>query len=195
MLRLHAFVPASRANGPGLRAVVWFQGCTIGCPGCFNPDTHSSAAGVGESVEPDGVWERIRAAAGSAGGIEGVSFSGGEPFQQPDALLDLVERSVDANLSVVIFSGYTRCAIEAMPLGAAILGRTDVLIAGPYRREEHAGIGLLGSANQRIHFLTGRYSPADFAAVPTAEVVLHRDGTVTLSGIKPLRAAWPARRE
>ena len=39
-IRLHAFEPASRANGPGPRAAVWFQGCTLGCPGCFNPDTH-----------------------------------------------------------------------------------------------------------------------------------------------------------
>ena len=38
---LHAFIPASRANGPGLRTVVFFQGCTLGCQGCFNPETHA----------------------------------------------------------------------------------------------------------------------------------------------------------
>ncbi|MCU0780030.1 MAG: radical SAM protein [Akkermansiaceae bacterium] len=39
-LRLHAFLPRSRANGPGWRSVVWVQGCSLGCPGCFNPQTH-----------------------------------------------------------------------------------------------------------------------------------------------------------
>ena len=184
-MKLHAFAAGSRANGPGLRAVVWFQGCTIGCPGCFNPDTHSADAG--QPLETGEVWARIDRARASAAGLEGVSFSGGEPFQQPDALRELVERCAGARLSVVIFSGYTRRAIEALPLGPSILARADVLIAGPYRREEHSGAGLLGSANQRIHFLSERYSAKDFARVPGAEAVLHRDGTVTLSGIAPLR--------
>src|SRR3972149_712339 len=44
ILRLHALLPRSRANGPGMRAVIWFQGCTRGCPGCFNPETHASGS-------------------------------------------------------------------------------------------------------------------------------------------------------
>jgi pyruvate-formate lyase-activating enzyme len=44
-IRVRAFEPASRANGPGLRAVVWFQGCTRACPGCFNPATHDPRGG------------------------------------------------------------------------------------------------------------------------------------------------------
>ncbi|HEX8107935.1 MAG TPA: 4Fe-4S cluster-binding domain-containing protein, partial [Kofleriaceae bacterium] len=44
-VRIHAFEPRSRANGPGARFVVWFQGCTLGCPGCFNPTTHDPDPG------------------------------------------------------------------------------------------------------------------------------------------------------
>lgn len=74
-LRLHAFLPRSRANGPGWRSVVWVQGCSLGCPGCFNPQTHNREE-VGEAVEVAEVMQRILAA-----GTEGVTVSGGEPLQ------------------------------------------------------------------------------------------------------------------
>ena len=182
LARLHAFEPASRANGPGIRAAIWFQGCTIGCPQCFNPNTHPSEGG--REIDTADLCHRITSA-GIA--VEGVTFSGGEPFQQPEALLDLARRFQDVRWSVLIFSGYTKTAIERIPLGPAILELTDVLVAGPYRADLHAGRGLLGSANQEIHLLTSRYSYQDFVDVPPTEVVLHRDGTVTLTGISPLR--------
>ena len=181
-VRLHAMEPASRANGPGLRAVIWFQGCTIGCPGCFNPETHGAAEG--ESADTEELFRRL---ASSGERIEGVSISGGEPFQQPEALLDLSERFSSAALSVLVFSGYTLAAIRGLPIGPEILRHLDVLIAGPYIESAHSGRGLLGSANQSIHFLTPRYAPRDFQRTPLREVIIHRDGTVTLSGIDPLR--------
>lgn len=49
--RLHAIEPHSRANGPGLRTVVWFQGCTLRCPGCFNPETHDPGDGCEADTE------------------------------------------------------------------------------------------------------------------------------------------------
>ena len=76
-----------------------------------------------------------------------------------------------------------------MPQGPAILASIDVLVAGPYLREAGAGRGLLGSANQRIHLLTDRYKPGEFASLPRCEVIVHRDGTVTLSGIAPYLAS------
>ena len=177
--RIHAIEPASRANGPGLRAVVWFQGCSLGCPGCFNPLTHDPDAGRTACTEE--VWRGLE-----GNSIEGITFSGGEPFQQPEALLDLACRARGAGLSVLIFSGYSREAIERLPPGPGILAVTDVLIAGPFRAEL-TGQGLLGSANQRIHLLSNRYSPADLGAVPRSEIILHRDGSMTISGIAPLR--------
>jgi anaerobic ribonucleoside-triphosphate reductase activating protein len=179
-IRLHAFEPASRANGPGLRAVVWFQGCSFGCPGCFNPDTHDPEAGY------DADTEALGSQLAGLPDIEGVSISGGEPFQQPDALLDLLLRIRRSPLSILVFSGHSREAIRAFPQGPEILACLDVLIAGPYVQALHTGRGLLGSANQRIHLLTSRYGPGDFAALPTAEIILHRDGSMTVSGFRRL---------
>jgi len=81
----------------------------------------------------------------------------------------------------------TLLVLRRMPLGPAILGRTDALIAGPYIGAQHVGRGLLGSANQRIHLLTGRYRASDFAGIPVGEAIIHRDGSITLTGIQPLR--------
>lgn len=85
-LRLHGFESASRANGPGLRAVVWFQGCTLDCPGCFNPETHNPEGGYETDI--DFLFQGIIS---SKNPIKGVSLSGGEPFQKPKALLYLLK--------------------------------------------------------------------------------------------------------
>jgi anaerobic ribonucleoside-triphosphate reductase activating protein len=179
-IRLHSVEAASRANGPGLRAVVWVQGCTLGCPGCFNPGTHDPAGGY--EVETGALVSQIC----SVSGIEGVSISGGEPFQQPEALAELLGRIRATPLSILVFTGYTLRELRAMPRAAAALGCIDVLVAGRYAASHGLGAGLLGSANQSIHLLTGRYRPGDFARLPRREVILLRDGSITLSGIAPM---------
>src|SRR3974377_261937 len=73
-------------NGPGLRAVVWFQGCSLQCPNCFNPGTHPFE---GSHIPPSEVAEAVFQAATEA--VEGITFSGGEPMQQAADLLALIE--------------------------------------------------------------------------------------------------------
>ena len=182
-LRLHQFLPASRANGPGVRAVLWTQGCTLGCPGCYNPDTHPFSGG--ELVAVDDLFRRLVAL---GDGIEGVTVSGGEPLQQRPALLALLSRlRAETRLSVLVFTGFTWEEVQRFPEAPALLGCVDVLIAGRYDRQQHLARDLRGSANKTVHFLTPRYGPADLAAVPPAEVVLTPDGEVLASGIDPLR--------
>ncbi|HZJ71047.1 MAG TPA: 4Fe-4S cluster-binding domain-containing protein, partial [Planctomycetota bacterium] len=114
--RIHAVEPRSRANGPGARFVVWFQGCTLGCPGCFNPTTHDTAGG--RAVPIDELAADLAAAA--ATGIEGLSLSG-------------VEQGARAlGLSTLAFSGYTIEEIRELPGGPDVLARLDVLIDGRY---------------------------------------------------------------
>ena len=183
MIRVHAFEPASRANGPGLRAVVWFQGCTLGCPGCFNPATHDP--GGGHEVDPAALAADIHP------GIDGISVSGGEPFQQPEALLDILGRLDDSGLSRLVFTGYTLEEVRVLPLGPPILAKVDVLVAGRYVASRRLARGLLGSGNQTIHLLTERYGLADFAGLPGREAIIHGDGSITLSGIDPWREDSP----
>ena len=183
MLNLHAFVPRSRANGPGTRAVVWVQGCSLGCPGCYNPTTHPFAGG--EAVAADDLCARI-AALGD--GIEGVTVSGGEPLQQRAGLLALLRRlRAETRLSVLVFTGFRWDEVQRFPEAADLLACVDVLIAGRYDATRHLAQDLRGSANKMVHFLTGRYGPADLGAVPAAEVVIGEGGEIVATGIDPLR--------
>ena len=183
--RIHAVEPRSRANGPGSRFVVWFQGCTLGCPGCFNPSTHQAAGGRAVPLD-ELIGELSRAAAG-ADRIDGLSLSGGEPLQQPEAALALLQAARGLGLSTLAFSGYTIDEIRRLPGGPAVLDQLDVLVDGRYVSRERLAIGLRGSANQRIQLLTGRYREADVAATPVAEIRIGPTGEVILTGVDPLK--------
>jgi anaerobic ribonucleoside-triphosphate reductase activating protein len=183
-IRLHAFEPASRANGPGLRAVVWFQGCTLDCEGCFNPATHNPHGGY--ESDSQAISAEILALGTR---IEGISISGGEPFQQPEGLLDVLRRLNSSGLSRLVFSGYALSEIRSFSLGPEILSHIDVLVAGRFVAARNLHVGLLGSGNQQLHLLTTRYTASELARVPSRELILRADGTVTASGIAPW---WPS---
>ena len=182
-LRIHSLMPFSRANGPGRRSVLWVQGCTLGCPGCFNPHTHPPKEG--ESVPVNDLVDRLRALQGP---IEGLTISGGEPLQQIRPLVQFLKQvRQKTTLSVVLFSGYRWEEIQRMPAHSQLLANLDVLIAGRYEAAQRLGRDLRGSANKSLHFLTGRYSEQDFTALPEAEISIGVDGEVLLSGIDPIR--------
>jgi anaerobic ribonucleoside-triphosphate reductase activating protein len=181
-VRIHAFEPRSRANGPGARFVVWFQGCTLGCPGCFNPTTHDPDGGRGAAIE-DIVAEIAKARPG----IEGISLSGGEPLQQPEAARALLDAARELGLSTLAFSGYAIDEIRALAGGPDVLERLDVLIDGRYVAGERLATGLRGSANQRIQLLTDRYTRADVEATPVAEIRIDPTGELVLTGVDPLK--------
>ena len=187
-VRIHAFEPRSRANGPGARFVVWFQGCTLGCPGCFNPATHD--AGGGQVIAID---ELVRALVRAERDrrVEGLSLSGGEPLQQAVAARALLDAARDLGLSTLAFSGYTIDEIRALPGGPDVLARLDVLIDGRYLSGDRLATGLRGSANQRIQLLTGRYTRADVEATPVAEIRIGPTGDVILTGVDPLKLKQP----
>lgn len=183
MLRIHQFLPTSRANGPGVRAVLWVQGCSLGCPGCFNPDTHPFAGG--EFVPVENLMRQIAALADR---IEGITISGGEPLQQRAPLLTLLQRvRGETSLSVVLFTGYTWEEVLQMPDSQALLACVDVLIAGRYEASQRLARDLRGSTNKTVHFLTNRYKEKDLQAVPPAEVIITANGEIIVSGIDPTR--------
>lgn len=182
--RVHGVEPRSRANGPGARFVIWMQGCTLGCAGCFNPTTHPHAGG---QLRPVAELLAELAAAAGRGGIEGMTLSGGEPMQQAAASAALLAGARALGLSTLVFSGYTREEIEQLPGGPAALASIDVLVDGRYRSTERLGEGLRGSANQRILLLSDRYTLADVEATPVAEIRIARDGELVLTGVNPLK--------
>jgi anaerobic ribonucleoside-triphosphate reductase activating protein len=179
-VRIHATEARSRANGPGSRFVVWMQGCTLGCPGCFNPTTHDAAGGRVVEVA-------ALAAEMAESGSEGLSLSGGEPLQQAEAAVALLDAARALGMSTLAFSGYTIDEIRALPHGPDVLARLDVLIDGRYVSTERLASGLRGSANQRIQRLTERYAMSDIEATPVAEIRISATGEAILTGVNPLK--------
>lgn len=199
-LRIHQFLPLSYANGPGARAVLWVQGCTLACPGCFNAPTHPQASG--QIISVDALFECTFALKDT---IEGITISGGEPLQQQTAVAALLRRiKAETALSVVLFTGFSWAEIEKFklkpqpPVGGrsvaqlqkyplALLDDVDVLIAGRYDERQHIARDLRGSANKTSYFLTNRYTAADFDTIAPAEVVITPEGDIIMSGIDPLK--------
>jgi anaerobic ribonucleoside-triphosphate reductase activating protein len=145
--------PVSVSNGPGQRFVIWVQGCPFRCNGCSNETFLEFRPARQMSVSA--LAERILAHRD----IEGVTLSGGEPMSQAEGLAALVSELRSAGLSVVCFSGYTlqELQVNGDEWQQKLLSLIDVLIDGRYNQNFPGG-GLTGSTNQRIHFLSSRYS-------------------------------------
>lgn len=145
-----------RVLGPGDRLGIWFQGCSIGCRGCISRDTWDGASGTATAVE------RLIEICGdlTGGKLAPLTVSGGEPFDQPDALAGLLTgmrrraAQTGAPFDVVCFSGRTLPVLRARY--SHILRHVDLLIAGPYRAGAGHGGALAGSANQQVVPLTSR---------------------------------------
>ncbi len=176
-LRLHAILPRSCANGPGIRTVIWLQGCQRNCAGCFNPATHPLDTGFLISLRL--LWQRIKPYE-----VEGVTISGGEPLLQMVPLVEFLHRiKSESALSVILYTGYTIEEVKQMNLGDELLSLVDVLIDGPYDCTRPAKDGIRGSDNQRIHFLSGTYNERDFATAERQEIIIQPDGTLVRTGV------------
>ena len=199
---LHALIPASRANGPGLRAVVFFQGCTLGCPGCWNPSTHPFR---GTEVTVDAVAEEVLRAH-QEHALEGVTFSGGEPMQQADSLLGLMQslRQQAPELSFGMFSGYAEHELamgqywiwgdgsseqRRKRLWQEIRAYLDFAILGRFNQAQPSSLPLRTSRNQVLRLFSDRYTPADFSEELT-EVSIHEGGRAEVTGFPILGLPW-----
>jgi anaerobic ribonucleoside-triphosphate reductase activating protein len=148
-LRLAGLMQDSIVDGPGLRLVVFAQGCPHHCPGCHNPHTHSY--GGGQLWEMDDLLNLVR----NNPLLDGITLSGGEPFAQAEGMADLAERAKKLGLHVMTYTGYTfeqlLAGMAAKPGWRRLLERTDVLVDGLFMQERRS-LALLyrGSGNQRL---------------------------------------------
>ena len=155
-LNVAAHVAKTEAEGPGRRYALWVQGCPLRCPGCCNPHMLEDREAKVESVES--VIESILSQRSQ---IEGVTFIGGEPFWQAEALTQVARAVRQAGLSVMVFTGLTRRFIERQEREdwRAFLNEIDLLIDGPYIKSKHVDDRRwIGSSNQGVHLLSERYA-------------------------------------
>jgi len=148
-LKLAGFKKESIVDGPGIRATVFFQGCPHDCPGCHNPETHDPDGGFTFTVN------EVLALLDACPGISGVTFSGGEPFEQVAAAAKLAEIVKKSGLNLVLYSGYTfEQLIERSRQDRnyeQLLSSAWLLIDGPFIIErQNNNLPFRGSTNQRI---------------------------------------------
>jgi anaerobic ribonucleoside-triphosphate reductase activating protein len=176
-------VCSTHALGPGLRAVVWVQGCCFRCPDCIS--TEWIPMQIARLVSPEElVEELIRNSP-----VNGVTISGGEPMLQAAGLSEFLRLGrLIRDLTVVCFTGFEIEELQAktsLPGVAEFLDKIDVLIDGKYISSMNDGIGLRGSTNQRIHRLTGRLAEIDFENMPRRIELRVKDRTAIMVGVPP----------
>lgn len=169
--------------GPGRRVGIWFQGCSIRCPGCISVDTWDAGRGA---TTVEAVME---AASPWLTQADGVTVSGGEPFDQPEALSELLKRvRASTKADVLVYSGYSRDELGDRLGGLA--GLIDALITERFVAEAPQTMLLRGSDNQRLHYLSSlgeeRFRsyerPFDVSDI-ALDVMFGDDGEVWMAGI------------
>jgi anaerobic ribonucleoside-triphosphate reductase activating protein len=149
ILRIAGIVRESIVDGPGIRLTVFTQGCKHRCPGCHNPQTHDFAGG--EQVEADTILRQIK----RNPLLDGITLSGGEPFEQAEACSELARAVHALKLNVMIYSGYTfeelLAGMPERPGWKALLEETDILVDGRFElARKSLMLKFRGSENQRI---------------------------------------------
>lgn len=137
-MRISGTLPCSFINGEGARYVVFTQGCVHHCPGCQNPETWDFTGGTEVSpadIAADFLSRRL---------LDGITLSGGDPFCQQEACLELLDLLPGVN--VWVYTGYELEDIQGTPLAQ----RADVLVVGPFIEALRCEGKMYGSSNQRI---------------------------------------------
>jgi len=148
-LRLAGIVKESVVDGPGIRLVVFVQGCPHRCPGCQNPESHDPMGGY-ESTAKELLTELEKNSL-----VSGLTLSGGEPFCQAEALVELSSEAKRRGFSIVIYTGYVFEDLLTMGtednMKFELLKLADILVDGPFIQDKRdIGLPFRGSGNQRL---------------------------------------------
>jgi|TARA_B110000902_G_scaffold27549_1_gene29865 anaerobic ribonucleoside-triphosphate reductase activating protein len=165
----------SSIYGPGIRYVIWTQGCTLACKGCWNtqfwPQKGGKSIGVNELVE-----EIL-----SVQGVEGITLLGGEPLQQADATLELIQSMKRNGLTVFLYTGYSPDEFDETM--QACYDNCDIVVSGRYVESlRDTNLRWRGSSNQKISCPTEKYSLEDLNEQNEIEFVVNEDGTIEMYG-------------
>lgn len=135
----------SFVDGPGIRMVVWTQGCIHNCPGCHNPLTHDRMGGMLYDVES--IIEEMKESRLQSG----LTLSGGEPFLQAKELMPIIDAAKELHLNIWAYTGFSYEELIQDPVSLALLKNIDVLVDGKFLQEQKDHrLVFKGSKNQRI---------------------------------------------
>ena len=177
-MRVANIVNRTQIYGPGWRTAVWLQGCNLGCKGCWNQELWPIEGG--EEIDPEELLIRLMSI-----DTEGVTFLGGEPLQQADSLLKVIQGLREVGRSIFLYSGYERHELNEIQV--ACVEESDIVVLGRYVEElRDIGLRWRGSSNQKVEFLTDRYSPKDMGdEVNQFEIHIDENGKTVVIGYPP----------
>lgn len=186
MIDVFKIIKNTKVEGPGNRYCLWVQGCKKHCTGCWAKDTWEFDIGKKYSVNE--IIEQIK----EQSDIEGVTFLGGEPFEQALELSILAQKIKNIGLSVVCFTGYTLSELKAKNDKNIenMLSNIDLLIDGGFEQEKFdLSRPWVGSSNQNYYFLTDFYSPDEiFKYKNKIEARILFDGRLEINGMGDFEA-------
>ena len=178
-LRIFKILKQTKVEGPETRYCIWVQGCSHHCKGCQAVHTWSHSGG--ELLDIDFIISDIKAQKG----IEGVTFLGGEPFEQAEAVGDIAQAVKEMGLGVLCFTGNYLEVLEKDLQNKKLLNNIDLLIDGPFEIDKlDYSRPWCGSSNQRYHFLTNRYNDEIFEKYKNKiEINISQNGVIFMNGM------------
>jgi len=145
-INLHTYIPQTRTLGPFLRFALWVQACPFRCTNCMTPAAQTESGGT--LVPISELADKII----NTPSIEGLTITGGEPFAQSAALVQLIKQvRLTKDLGIIVYSGYTLKKLQVLPYAVELLQHIDLLIDGTYVAALNDGGSLRGSSNQQVH--------------------------------------------
>jgi anaerobic ribonucleoside-triphosphate reductase activating protein len=173
-LRVGNISEHSTIYGPGVRFVIWTQGCTLACKGCWNKQFWAKS---GTKMKVNSLIAQIA----STEGIEGITLLGGEPLQQAEPVLKIIQAVQKLGLSVFLYTGYD--VEEFDKTMQACFDNSDIAITGRYIQEKRdTSLRWRGSTNQIVHTQSEFYNNLLFEERNEVEFVISEDGIVSMFG-------------
>ena len=179
-IRINSYIPITDVEGVGTRFAIWVQGCSIHCKGCANSHMWDFDSGTLYNTN-----DLINLISSYKDKVEGVTFLGGEPLEQIEAVTEVSKAVQSFGLSVIVFTGYEYKSLEHRADFQELIKNVDILIDGRYEQDKtDYSRPWVGSNNQNYYFLTDRYNESVIAECKNKiEVRVSPDNKVILTGM------------
>ena len=174
-LSLAGTVDSSLIYGPGRRFVIWVQGCSLGCPGCWNVEMWPAEGGHEVSVAD------LLCEIADAEGAEGITILGGEPLEQAEPVLALIRGAREMGLTVMLYSGFEEHELDETQ--RECVESSDIAVLGRYVASlRDTSLRWRGSSNQVIRMVSDAYRGIEVEERNEVEVIVGEDGSLTVLG-------------
>ena len=179
-IRINSYIPITNVEGVGARFAIWVQGCSIRCEGCANSHMWNFDGGTSYKI-----CEFIEIIKSYKDRIEGITWLGGEPTEQIQAVTEISKTVQEIGLSVILFTGYKYSKLKENKDFQTLIKYVDILIDGEYEQEKtDYSRAWVGSSNQNYYFLTDRYSKSVISEYKNKiEVRITSENKVIMTGM------------